>query len=285
MTLISKHEGTASYDPATFDVDSKWLYYLTNDGSEFTRVRRYELATGKSEDVEKADWDVAWTFFSRNGRYRLSAVNEDGRSVLKVFDGKTGAPVPLPAFPAGEISSVRVSRDETQLAFQLDADLGPNNLYVYAFGARAPVRLTDTMSKDIDPQDLVDAEVVRFKSFDGMEIPNIFYRPWQASPTAKVPALVWVHGGPGGQTRQQYSPLHPVPRQPRLRGPRDQQPRQLRLRQDLLHGRRPQARTRAAVGLRRGEGVSPAPAVRRCRPHRDHRRKLRRVHGPRGAGV
>ena len=206
MTLISKHEGTASYEPATFDVDSKWLYYLTNDGSEFNRVRRYELASGRSEDVEKADWDVAWTFFSRNGKYRLSAVNLDGRSVLKVWDGRTGAPVPLPALPAGEISSVRVSRDETQLAFQLDSDLGPNNLYVYAFGAKAPVRLTDTMSRDIEPQDLVAAEVVRFQSFDGMEIPNIYYKPWQASPAAKVPALVWVHGGPGGQTRRQYSP-------------------------------------------------------------------------------
>jgi len=206
MTLISKHEGTASYEPATFDVDSTWLYYLTNDGSEFTRVRRYEVSSGRSEDVEKADWDVAWTFFSRNGKYRVSAVNVDGRSVLKVWDGRTGAPVALPTLPAGEVSFVRVSRDETQLAFQLDSDLGPNNLYVYAFGAKTPARLTDTMSKDIDPQDLVPAEVVRFKSFDGMEIPNIDYKPWQATPAAKVPALVWVHGGPGGQTRQQYSP-------------------------------------------------------------------------------
>jgi dipeptidyl aminopeptidase/acylaminoacyl peptidase len=206
MTLISKHEGVASYEPEVFDPDSKWLYYLTNDGSEFMRVRRYELATGKSEDVEKADWDIAWTHFSRNGKYRISAVNADGRSILKVWDGKTGAPVALPAFPAGEISSVKVSRDETRLAFQLDSDLGPNNLYVFAFGSKAPVRLTDTMSKAIDPADLVDAEVVRFKSFDGMEVPNIFYKPWQATPSSKAPALVWVHGGPGGQTRQQYSP-------------------------------------------------------------------------------
>jgi dipeptidyl aminopeptidase/acylaminoacyl peptidase len=206
MTLISKHEGTATFEPETFDVDSKWLYYTTNDASEFMRVRRYELATGKSEDVEKADWDIGWTFFSRNGKYRLSAVNQDGRSVLKVFDGRTGAPVALPAFPAGEISAVRVSNDETKLAFQLDSDRGPNNLYVYAFGGKAPVRLTDTMSKAIDPADLVEAQVVRFQSFDGMEIPNIFYKPWQATAQAKAPALVWVHGGPGGQTRQQYSP-------------------------------------------------------------------------------
>ena len=206
LTPISKHEGVAAYEPASFDVDSKWLYYLTNDGSEFMRVRRYELASGKNEDVEKADWDVAWTFFSRNGKYRLSAVNQDGRSVLHVWDGRTGAAVPIPPLPAGEISSVRVSRDETRLAFQLDSDRGPNNLYVYTLGAQAPVRLTDTMTKEIDPADLVEAKVVRFRSFDGMEIPNIFYKPWQATPEARKPALVWVHGGPGGQTRQQYSP-------------------------------------------------------------------------------
>ncbi|MGE5413766.1 MAG: prolyl oligopeptidase family serine peptidase [Syntrophomonadaceae bacterium] len=205
MKLLSKHEGTATFEPATFDRSSRWLYYLTNDGSEFTRVARYEIASGRREDVEKADWDVEWTFFSHDGKYRLSAVNQDGRSVLHVFDGKTGAPITLPALPAGEISSVTVSRSETKLAFLLDGDRGPNNLFLYEFGAKAPVRLTEALSKAIDPEDLVEAEVVRFRSFDGMEVPNIFYRPHQATPQAKAPALVWVHGGPGGQTRRQYS--------------------------------------------------------------------------------
>ena len=38
-----------------------------------------------------------------------------------------------------------------------------------------------------------------------MTIPSIFYKPHQASAEHKVPALVWVHGGPGGQTRKGYS--------------------------------------------------------------------------------
>jgi dipeptidyl aminopeptidase/acylaminoacyl peptidase len=203
--LISKHEKTADFEPAAFDVDSKWLYFLTNDGSEFSSVRRYELATGKTEDVEKADWDVAWTFFSQDGKYRVSGINDDGRTALRLWDGKTGAPVPLPSFPAGEIGSVRVSRSEMKLAFQLDGDGGPNNLYVFELGGSTPRRLTDTLAKGIDPGDLVGGQVVRFRSFDGMPIPNIFYKPYQATAESKAPALVWVHGGPGGQTRRQYS--------------------------------------------------------------------------------
>ena len=79
MTLISKHEGTASYEPATFDPDSKWLYYLPTTGRSSRACGATSSRRGKSEDVEKADWDVAWTFFSKNGKYRLSAVNQDGR--------------------------------------------------------------------------------------------------------------------------------------------------------------------------------------------------------------
>jgi dipeptidyl aminopeptidase/acylaminoacyl peptidase len=70
-----------------------------------------------------------------------------------------------------------------------------------------PRRLTDTLTKDIDSEDLVDAQIVRFKSFDGTTVPSIFFKPHQATPQSRVPALVWVHGGPGGQTRKGYSAL------------------------------------------------------------------------------
>ena len=204
--LISRHEGVANYNPETFDPDSRALYYLTNDGSEFDRVKRYDLATGRHEEVERADWDIASTFFSHNGRYRVTSVNEDGRSVLRIHDGKTDKLIPIPSLPAGEIGAVRISRSETRLAFQLNEDRGPNNLYVFEFGGKAPRRLTDTLSRDVDATDLVDAQVVRFPSFDGLSIPNIFYKPHQATPQAKAPALIWVHGGPGGQTRRSYNP-------------------------------------------------------------------------------
>jgi dipeptidyl aminopeptidase/acylaminoacyl peptidase len=76
---------------------------------------------------------------------------------------------------------------------------------VYDIASKDLKQLTSTLSKKIDQNDLVQAEVVRFKSFDGLEIPAIYYKPKQASASNKVPALVWVHGGPGGQSRIGYS--------------------------------------------------------------------------------
>jgi dipeptidyl aminopeptidase/acylaminoacyl peptidase len=48
--------------------------------------------------------------------------------------------------------------------------------------------------------------VVRYPSFDKLEVPALLYKPHGASAAHKVPAVVWVHGGPGGQTRVGYSP-------------------------------------------------------------------------------
>ncbi len=202
---LSPHTDTARYNVASFDRANRFLYYLTNDGEEFMRVRRYELATGRHQDVERAPWDILFTYFSHNGKYRVTGINEDGRTVIKVYDDATGKRVTLPRLPEGEISSVNISRSENLMSFYLNSDRSPGDLHVYDFRKREVKKLTDTLSKKIDPLDLVDAQVVRFKSFDGLAIPNMLYKPHQATTAQKAPALVWVHGGPGGQTRKGYN--------------------------------------------------------------------------------
>jgi dipeptidyl aminopeptidase/acylaminoacyl peptidase len=204
---LTPHEGVVSNSASAFSPDSKWLYYLTNDDGEFVRVRRYGLETGKREDVERADWDVAYTYLSRKGKYRVTAINADGSTVMKIYDAKTGAAIALPKLPDGDITSVEISPSERLMAFYVNSDRSPNNLYVYDFTTKRVTRLTDSLGGKIDPADLVDAEVIRFRSFDGMEIPAIYYKPQQATTGNKAPALVWVHGGPGGQTRRGYSAL------------------------------------------------------------------------------
>ncbi len=204
---ITPHTGSARYDVASFDPASSALYLTTNDGAEFTRVVRYVLATGKMEEVERADWDIVSTWFSWNGKYRVTTINADGRTVVRVHDVKAGTEVALPQLPEGDITSVHISRDELRMAFYHNGDRSPSNLYLYDFVSKNVTRLTDTLTKEVDAADLVESEVVRFKSFDGMEIPNILFKPHQATAQNKAPALVWVHGGPGGQTRKGYSPF------------------------------------------------------------------------------
>ena len=207
MRLVSAHQGTADYEPQGFDRSSRSLYYLTNDGSEFLRVARYDLTTGKREDVERAEWDYQFYAFSWNGKYTVSAINEDGHTRIKIRETTSGESVVVPELPDGEIQDVRVSRSERLMGFKFGSDREPGNLYVYDFSTKKLSQLTDTLNKEVDRKDLVSSRVVRFKSFDGMVIPNLLYQPHQATPEHPAPALLYVHGGPGGQTQAVYSPL------------------------------------------------------------------------------
>jgi dipeptidyl aminopeptidase/acylaminoacyl peptidase len=203
--LITAHTGVASFSASTFDPASKRLFFTTNADGEFTQLKTYDLATGAVKDHTKADWDVNGTYFSKDGRYRVTTINQDGSTVIRVTEGADDKPVALPKLPGGEIRGVTFSKSGARMAFYLNGDRSPSNLFVYDFKTRSTKQLTQSLAKDINPADLVEAQVVRFKSFDGMVIPSIYYKPHGASATNKVPAIVYVHGGPGGQTRRGYS--------------------------------------------------------------------------------
>ena len=206
MKNITQHTGDMANSPQAFDVNSKYLYYLSDAGSEYAYVTRYDLSTGKSETMEKAPWDVSYTYFSRNGKYRVTAINEDGRTNIKIYDQATGKPIALPQLPNGVITGVNISPSEKLMAFYLNGDRSPSNLYVYNFATKKATKLTESLNPEINAADLVDSQVIRFKSFDGLDIPAILYKPKNASAQNKAPAMLWIHGGPGGQTRPGYSP-------------------------------------------------------------------------------
>jgi len=205
MKLITGHKGEVSNTPASFDPQSRYLYYNTDNGSEFSYIARYDLATGKTEPVEKTNWDISFSYFSHNGKYRVVGINEDARTRIKIYDQATGKPIALPTFPEGEITAVNISNSERLMVFYFNGDRSPSDLYVYDFATKQARKLTTNLNPEIDAGDLVDSQVIRYKSFDGMQIPSILYKPHQATASSKAPALVWVHGGPGGQTRTGYS--------------------------------------------------------------------------------
>jgi dipeptidyl aminopeptidase/acylaminoacyl peptidase len=207
LQLLSQHEGDVQFSPQYFSLDGKNLYYLTNDGSEFMYLASYDIASGEKKKVEEAPWDIAYASLSRNGKYRVVAINNDARTEIKIYNEKDGGKaVAIPGLPKGDIAGVNISDSEKLMSFYVTSSNLPSNLFVYNFETQEVKQLTNTMNKEINPGDLVAGEVIRFKSFDGLEIPCILYKPKGLSPGQKVPVLLVIHGGPGGQTRLSYTP-------------------------------------------------------------------------------
>jgi dipeptidyl aminopeptidase/acylaminoacyl peptidase len=203
--LITKHEGNVTHDVYSFTRDSKQLVYATDEFGEFTQAWTYDVAAGTRTPLIRADWDISFVAFSESGRYRIWGVNEDARTVVHILDSANGKEITLPDLPAGDLAQVRFSRDESRLALLVSSDTSPNDVYTIDLGAQRSARLTHALNPKIKEADLVETEVVRYPSYDQLKIPSILYQPHTASATNKVPVLVWVHGGPGGQSRRGYS--------------------------------------------------------------------------------
>ncbi len=205
--LITAHTGNVAHDVYEFTPDGKALIYGTDQHGEFNQAWRHDLATGQKTALIAADWDVMFVTHSPSGRYRVSGVNADGSTAVTILDLQTNRPVQLTGVPAGDVGGVRFNRDETAIAFTVASDTSPADVFVAPLATGAATRLTKALNPAISEDRLVEATVVRYRSFDGLEIPGILYRPKTATAASKAPAIVLVHGGPGGQSRRGYSAM------------------------------------------------------------------------------
>lgn len=205
--LITEHTGNINHGAYEFTPDARALIYSTDEHGEFVQAWRYDMASGAKTPVMQAQWDVMFVAHSRSGRYRVVAVNDDGSTDLIIIDQNTNLPVTLSGAPSGDLGQVRFNRDESQIAFTVASDTSPSDVFVADLATGEARRLTHSLNPAIDENVLVEATVVRYPSFDGLEIPGILYRPRNSSAANPAPALVFVHGGPGGQSRRGYSAM------------------------------------------------------------------------------
>lgn len=167
--LLTKHEGEVSNRPQEFTPDGKKLLISTDEGNEFSYVKAYDLATGKSDALDKAAWDISADYLSHNGRYRVVSVNNDARTELKIIDTRTNQPLKLPALPGGDVTGVNIADNESQMTFYVNSSNSPSTLYSYDFASGKTTPLVRSLNAEINADDLVSGEVIRYKSFDGID--------------------------------------------------------------------------------------------------------------------
>jgi dipeptidyl aminopeptidase/acylaminoacyl peptidase len=202
--LITQHTGNVDYGAYEFTPDSKSLIYSTNEVGEFSQAWTYDLASGAKRPMIKADWDVANVSHSPSGRYRVHALNADASTKLTIQD-RSGKTVALKGLPPGDVTGVRFNRDETRIALTVNGSTSPTDIYIADLRTGQTRRLTRALNPAIDQSQLAETQVMRFKSYDGVEVPGILYKPRGASAANPAPAIVLVHGGPGGQARRTYN--------------------------------------------------------------------------------
>lgn len=204
--LINNQKQLANYTPKTFSKDSKKLYYSTDSNSEFSQIWKYDINSKKHNLIIKDNWDVDFIYFSKSGKYQVSGVNANSRTRITISDTTSGKKIIFPHnLPKGDIHGVNFSRDEKTLSFYINSDISPSELFIWNINKNSVKQLTQSLNSHINPKDLVESKTVYFKSFDGVIIPGLLFKPKRN--TTKHPAVIYVHGGPGGQSRKGYNPI------------------------------------------------------------------------------
>ncbi len=192
-----------SYGEARFSKDGKGIYITTDRDSEFRRLAYLDLATKQPSYLTKSiHWDVETFDLTHDGKMLAFLTNEEGVSVLHVRDTATGKEMPLPVLPAGVMGGVRWHKNGHELGFSLNNARGPGDCYSLDVATGKFERWT-TSETAVKTESFPQAELVRWKSFDGKMISGFLFKP-PAKFTGKRPVLVEIHGGPEGQSQPRF---------------------------------------------------------------------------------
>ncbi len=187
-----------------FDGGLERLYVrnLSGDASEPPRealpaLSRWELDSARIND---ACTHVAVTH------------NEDGFSTLRVFTLPELNEVSLPPIERGTVGIADF--ENSTLLFTLSNAQTPGITYAIDISNASRGRPTAeavTTRMDGEPIDLSEfrlPRLIKYRSFDGLEIPAFVYLPADFQDGQPVPFIVIYHGGPEGQSRPGFSAVN-----------------------------------------------------------------------------
>src|SRR5467141_2334365 len=201
----TKRGDKIAYGEARFSKDGKGLYVTTDSGSEYMNLAYVELGRPEIKYLvtgTAAKWDVERFDLSRDGKMLAYVKNEDGASVLHVLSLAGKGQLAVPKLPPGVITSLGWHPNSHELGFSLTNAPGPGDCYSLDVATGKLERWT-TSETAVKTEAFPQAELVKWKSFDGKEITGFLYKP-PAKFTGKRPVLVLIHGGPEGQTQATF---------------------------------------------------------------------------------
>jgi dipeptidyl aminopeptidase/acylaminoacyl peptidase len=192
---------TVAYGDARFSADGRAVYVTTDQGSEFQRLARLDLASRRLTPLTPAiAHDVTEFELRPGGRTIAFVVNADGLSKLYLLDTRTDRYREVRGVSAGIIGGLDWHPTLGLLGFTLSTVRSAGDVYVLNAASGAVTRWTESETGGLDASALPEPTLVRWTSFDGREITGFYYRP-PARFTGKRPVIIDIHGGPEGQSQ------------------------------------------------------------------------------------
>jgi dipeptidyl aminopeptidase/acylaminoacyl peptidase len=194
--LLTPEGEVATWRAAQYSPDGRFVYALSNRGSEAMRVWRCDVKAGTWKLMTGED-DALESF----------SLSPDGRTLALVYDGPTASRLEFrdaaslalrstPKIPVGVLIGAPQWRG-AEVAFTLWSFYTFGDVYSANARTGAVQRWTTSETGSFNPEQLPAPEIITWKSFDGLAISGVLYRP-HARFKGPRPVIVSIHGGPAG---------------------------------------------------------------------------------------
>jgi dipeptidyl aminopeptidase/acylaminoacyl peptidase len=194
---ITPREEDVQHIPAGWLSDGR-LLEITDRDSDHLWLAALDPASGRRDVVDRPKWDVELAASSIDGRVQIWSVNEDGYSRLR---WRQGGGATRERDLHGVCEDLVLSADGTRAAFARISATEPWQVWTLDI-ATGDARVALTTTFGVPVGELVEPELIRIPAADG-DIPCFVYRP--RGVRGPVPAVLYPHGGPEGQSRPAFS--------------------------------------------------------------------------------
>ncbi len=168
----------------------EWIAFISQEGgwNDLWLVRPDGAGL---HQLTRAGADIGDIEWSPDGKQIACTVNRDGAYDLSLVDVSTGG---LTDVRRGFGCNARPqwSPDGASLTYEYQSPVQPPDLFRIDLASRAVLQLTFSTPPALAANELIMPERVSYKSFDGLEVPALLFRPRHSNHAA----VLHPHGGP-----------------------------------------------------------------------------------------
>ena len=203
---LTPHDSKRLNLGADISPDGGTILMTSNQKGGYQNVALLDTAAKKTKWITDTQWEASAGAFSLDGAHFTYAINADGRSEL-YLGARQGEPTKLNLPPGvnSTLSPQQFSPDGRHLLVEHEAMNTPNDLWIYDIDTQPARQLTHMAVASLTPQAIPPSELVHYKTFDGKIITAILRMPFNLKRDGSNPAIIFPHGGPTGQTTDNWS--------------------------------------------------------------------------------
>jgi len=199
---LTKDKSDVVYNAPTLMPDNKTIWLLCNNNKDgISRLAKLEVGSPKINYINDGwidpKWEISSLIFSRDYKYMMAMVNEDGYVRMKIREVDNQKTLPAP--PLDGIVGDGFFDENGNCIFSFTGPTRAPDVWRWNPSTQELKQLTFSIYAGIDRTIFQKPTLIHYKSFDGLEIPAFIYLPPDYKKGTSIPFIIHAHGGPESQ--------------------------------------------------------------------------------------